>query len=43
MRKTAAGDGAGAGGSWDRSVLGTGQCGDTATERKFLVGRKVQR
>lgn len=33
----------GVGGSWDRSVLGAGQCGDTATERKFLVGRKVQR
>lgn len=32
-----------AGGSWDRSVLGTGQCGDTAMERKFLVGRGVQR
>lgn len=27
----------------DRSVLGTGQCGDTAMERKFLVGRRVQR
>lgn len=42
--EAAAGDmGEGAGGSWDRSVLGTGQYRDTATERKFLEGRKVQR
>lgn len=26
--------------SWDRSVLGTEQNGDTAMERKFLVGRR---
>lgn len=43
-REDRAGDmGMGAGRSWDRSVLGTEQCGDSTTERKFLVGRRVQR